>query len=156
MRSTIDRVNANARLHSVLGRASAIATKYGHDEMAADFAAAQARVAALPVVRLRQINRVPGTMPTMPARCGPRRITTARAFAHRRGVLPRVQDSGAVRNGIPMRRHAASPLPAPLAMRAGAGRPAPEVRDAGAQPPTLGGRYGRGGARPRDGPAAVG
>lgn len=149
-------MSATARLHSVLGRASAIAAKYGHDEMAADFAAAQARVAARRVVRLRQITRVPGTMPAMPARARARRITTVRAFAHRRGETPRVQDSGAVRNGIPMRRHAASPLPALLAMRAGAGRPAPEVRDAGAQPPTLGGRYGRGGARARDGPAAAG
>lgn len=152
----MDRMTATARLHSVLGRASAIAAKYGHDEMAADFAAAQARVAALRVVRLRQINRVPGTMPTMPARARPRRITTARAFAHRRGVSPRGQESGAVGNGIPMRRHAAHPQPVALGNRARTGRPAPEVRDAGAQPPTLGGRYGRGGARPRDGPAATG
>ena len=148
-------MNATARLHAVLGRAQAIAAKYGRDELAADFAAAQARVEALVVVRLRQTARVAAPTAAMPEFGRRRRMTTARPFAHRRGTLPRAQGSVGGPTSIPTRPHAAHPLPVALGIRARTGRPATDVREAGAQLPSLGGRYGRGRARSRDGPAAV-
>ena len=148
-------MTATARLHAVLSRAKAIAAEYGRDELAADFAAAQARVEALVVVRVRQTARVVAPTAAMPEYGRRRRITTARPFAHRRGVSPRVQESVGGQTCIPMRRHAAHSLPVALGIRARTGCPAPEVREAGAQLPSIGGRCGRGRARPRDGPAAV-
>ena len=148
-------MNANARLHAALGRAQSIAARYGRDELAADFAAAQARVEALVVVRLRQTARVVAPTAAMPA-CGRRRrITTARPFAHRRGALPRAQESVGGAIGIHTRPHAAHPLPVEFGIRARTGRSASEAREAGAQLPSLGGRCGRGRARSRDGPVAA-
>lgn len=148
-------MNATARLHAALGRAQAIAARYGRDELAADFAAAQARVEALVVVRLRQTARVVAPTAAMPDYGQRRRITTARPFAHRRGEMPRAQESVGGVIGIPTRPHAAHLLPVEFGIRARTGRPAPEVREAGAQQPSLGGRYGRGRARPRDGPTVA-